>query len=300
MCGRSGLRSIFAALLRDSFENRNGWSMNPEGGARSMWFRGSVGLIALMLAGAAAGVPALAQSGACTALKADLAALDRRAPAADPAGEAIARQQAALQRGMAEHDRLCSPGFLTTVSPKCPQIEQRIEAMQANLVQLQRRAAASTAVPKDDGPRQRLIALLRQNGCDGADDQIVVDYGHPAPGRLVVGGPAPVRERPVLTQPAGGRIFTLPGPNGPIAYREDPGGRVTQLGPASQLGTRSNPDAGSQRRAPSFLGPLFGDPQQERDPYAADPAQGGPDPLDPYGADLNGTFRTLCVRTCDG
>ena len=237
-------------------------------------------------------LPAAAQSPTCTAIRVELAALERRAPSYDPLGDAVARQQASIERGMAEYKRLCTPGLFSNVSPKCPDIAQRLDAMQANLAKLERRSPQTA--PSNDGQRQQLLAELRQNRCDDGAPKLNAIYGKPPPNALTVGGPEVAARQPQRSDQ--GRVFTLPGPNGPVLYREEPGGRIVALGLASKNGTQSDDPYEGQRRIVPRPGEV---PPGVRDPYGDDPTL-TTEQQDPNAADLNGSFRTLCVRTCDG
>ncbi len=221
---------------------------------------------------------ALAQSTVCAELSADLASLNRRAPAYDPYGDAITKQKAAIDRAQADYQRQCSTGLFSRPSPNCPAITERLQAMQANLQKLQR-VAPPAAARTDDPGRQKLLSLMRQNRCGEPGNGIVTTLNAPQPGSLFASS------NPPGTQTSFGRTFTLPGPNGPMIYREEPGGRIVALGPASTLVQPQQP----QRRSAI----LSTDPRDETDPDtpAAD------DTRDP---DASGTYRTLCVRTCDG
>ncbi len=234
--------------------------------------------IALALAGAVLTVEAaLAQSTACANLSADLAGLDRRSPVYDPYGDALTKQRAAIDRAESDYQRQCSTGFFSRPSPNCPSMAYRIQAMQANMQKLQK-AAPQFAARNDSPDRQRLMGLMRQNRC-GEPGSGIITTDRPPPGAITA-GPAPA-------QAGSGRIFILPGPTGPVTYREEPGGHIISLGPASQFDTFQ-----SGRRSNIITNIQRGEP--DPDPYS-DP------PRDTTTADdTSGTYRTLCVRTCDG
>jgi hypothetical protein len=93
------------------------------------------------------------------------------------------------------------------------------------------------------------------------------------------------RQSPGPPDQAAGRTFTLQGPDGPVTYREEPGGRIYAIGPAARL------EPPRDRRSTIITNVPDDDVRSRRTPDMED---------DPSGPDLSGTFRTLCVRTCDG
>lgn len=246
-------------------------------------------------------VPALAQSTTCANLAADLESLNRRAPVYDPYGDAITRQKTSLDRAEADYQRFCSSNLFAKPMQQCPAMTERIQAMQANLDKLQR--TAPKFQPKDDPNRARLINLMRQSHCDerpagtistSPPVQQLLNAGSPGSG--LFGFPTQQRQTgtlttnnpsqpgaPVTTSQSDGRTFILQGPDGPMLYREEANGRIVALGPPPRPSTTdrrstiitTEPDV--QRRSP-------------------DEADGSPD----SDQSLAGTFRTLCVRTCDG
>jgi len=228
---------------------------------------------------------ALAQSTVCANLAADLASLNRRAPAYDPYGDAITKQKAAIDRAQTDFQRQCSTGLFSRPSPNCPSMADRIQAMQANLQKLQR-VAPQFAARTDNPDRQRLMALMRQSHCDEPGSGIVTTFSQPQPGTIAVGpGIRPADAFAPGPQASFGRTFTLPGPNGPVTYREEAGGRIVALGPATSI-------VPVQRERRSNI--ITTEPKDDADPDAPDTADGTRD------SDTSGTYRTLCVRTCDG
>ncbi len=223
---------------------------------------------------------AVAQSTVCANLASDLAGLDRHAAQTDPYGDAIAKQTAALSRAEADYQHSCSTGLFSQPSPACPAMGERIQAMQTNLLRLQH--AAPRGAGRSDDQRARLQALYRQNGCDQSG--VITTYDHPAPGILSVGSRPPAAQDPSGQAPFG-RTFTLDGPNGPVMYREEPGGRIVALGPV----VRVDPQQPGRRSNIISTPPL-----DEPDHVSTEPSD------DDNGPSLSGTYRTLCVRTCDG
>lgn len=231
------------------------------------------------LAGGHSAGSAWAQSAECTSLATERAAIDRRSVDSDPYLQAVARQRAAIDRAQLDYQRYCTAGLFQQPSQHCPQLVQKLQEMQANMAKLEHYQRAPS---REEDRRKSIEARLAQLRCSERPPvqapAVTADYGHPQPGTLVVGGPtrnqaSAVRIGPVATP--GVRTFTINGPNGPMLYREEPGGRLVMIGRAT-VTDAPVPDA-----------PVDGDPLVSDDPNAVPPDDGG-------------TFRTLCVRTCDG
>jgi hypothetical protein len=235
----------------------------------------------LMVAGIAAPETVSAQSQVCRQLQTDYARLQARLEAADPVGDAVGRQQAALARAQADHDRMCGVGLFSRPAAICPDLARRIVEMQTNLQRMGR--GATTARGPDPSllaEKVRLTSALAANGCGAS--------GAPVP-------PAPVAQR-------GG--YGVQGPDGPVTYREGPNGTMIRVG-AAPPPPRPQPVQNNG----GFFGALFGGfTQQPQRPVQPPPGLGpGPGyyeegyPDDEYGdGGGRGAYRTLCVRTCDG
>jgi hypothetical protein len=259
----------------------------------------SAGVMAASGAMAQTAAPIAQASPQCRQLLADYGRIQSRAAASDPVGDAMARQQAALQRAEADYDRMCGPGLFSKPAAICPDIAQRINEMQANIQRMGASNRRGYNDPTLEQDRARVVAALRAAGCGPAG-------AAPAPQPQQAAAPRPV------AQPPGSRVFVVQTSRGPEYYREDPGGRVSPISPptgqqpsrmaASQTppGLRSDPEP----TPGGFFGALFGGNRPPRPsasfgyPQEADPLL----PEDGVGFDEggSGSYRTLCVRTCDG
>lgn len=206
---------------------------------------------------------AAAQSAVCRQLQGDFARVQARLEAADPVGDAVGRQQAALARAQADHDRMCGVSLFTRPAAICPDLARRIVEMQTNLQRMGRSAASRGPDPALLQEKARLAAALGANGCG-----------------------------------AGGRGYAVQGPDGPVIYREGPNGTTIRVAPPARVAERAPPPGGG-----GFLGALFGGFAQPQRPAQPPPGLEEPEPYYEEGyADegTSGAYRTLCVRTCDG
>jgi hypothetical protein len=88
-----------------------------------------------------------------------------------------------------------------------------------------------------------------------------------------------------------GRIFTLQGPNGPMAYREDAGGRIIALGPAEKIDPTNRRVAPVAPQRRDILTTSPDDEEPSGDETSTEPSSS---------REFAGNYKTLCVRTCDG
>jgi hypothetical protein len=223
----------------------------------------SAGLAALLLASP----PAAAQSNAyvCNELTARLATASKMpASKADRWASAITEQRAAIEQNRSALSRCGGSG-----DPRCAAIVARGQQMVANLDNLERQYARLGGDRATGSPeRARLQALMAQMRC-GERDPVAPPGGAVntmppgVPSRVTIGG-----------QPPGTRMTAaeLPVGAGPARIRSAPSG------------------------AGGFFAALFGVP--------VGPAPGDEtieEDVDPgLAEELSGSFRTLCVRTCDG
>lgn len=239
-------------------------------------------LVAALSVGAA-----WAQSTVCTDLARQMNELNRRPSSYNPFTDAIQRQQQAIDQAEAYYQRNCQQGFFAQPSQNCGVIGDRIGQMRANLAKLQR-SAPRAAAQGSDGQRERIFTQMQRYRCDEQRQPTINTYDRPPPGTISVTPPRGPVETPSLPN---GRIFVLPSPNGPMAYREDPGGRVTLLGPADRVDP-------AYRRAqrPQQRGTITVSPDDDEDQPADDETRSD----EPTSRDFSGSYKTLCVRTCDG
>ncbi|MDR3496107.1 MAG: DUF2865 domain-containing protein [Ancalomicrobiaceae bacterium] len=227
---------------------------------------------------------ALAQSNECLSLANERAAIDRRSVDSDPYLQAIIRQRAAIARAETDYQRYCTAGLFRQPSSHCPELVDKLREMQANMAKLERYQRAPS---REEDRRRSIEARMARLNC--ADPPVNADrpvnqgnpitaiFGRPQPGAIVAApsrAPTSSVRFGQATSP-GVRTFTLDGPNGPVLYREEPGGRLVMLGPATATD------------APVTGTPTSDDPMASDDPNAPPPEDGG-------------TYSTLCVRTCDG
>jgi hypothetical protein len=270
-------------------------------------------LAALLLAA----VPADAQQDTCQTLAAQLARLDKAGGALDPLADALLRQRAALERGIADYQRVCGGGGfpLSAPSAQCPAMQARIGEMQQNLAALERRTqrgGQAVQAGNTAGDRARILTAMRQNGCGpgGATAQApqggVIQAG---PGLATRNGEAPITTAPrpgtAIVQ-GNVRYFTVQTRNGPQIYAEEENGRVVAVSsiPNVQPSRYAPPQPQPQRQG-GLISTLFGEqpPAQQLPPgYREDPYAINPDPrFVEQGPPEDGqSYRTLCVRMCDG
>jgi hypothetical protein len=223
----------------------------------------SAAAFALLLVAA----PASAQSNAyvCNELAARLAAASKMpASKADRWASAIAEQRAAIEQNRASLSR-CGGGW----DPRCAAIATRGQQMAANLDNLERQYARLGGDRATGSPEKaRLQAMMAQMRCGERDS--VAPAGSAAstmppgvPSRVTING-----------QPPGGRMTAadVPVGAGPARVRTAPSGPAGFF--AALFGVPVGPAPGEETI------------EEDVDPGLAD--------------DLSGSFRTLCVRTCDG
>lgn len=240
-------------------------------------------LVAVLSSGAAE-----AQSTACGDLAQQLNELNRRPSSYNPYTDAIQRQQQAINQAENYYQRNCQQGFFAQPSQNCGVIADRIGQMQANLAKLQR-AAPRAGAQGSDGQRERILAQMQRYRCDEQRQPTITTYDRPPPGSISV---EPRRGPAETSSLQGGRVFVLPSPNGPMAYREDAGGRVTLLGPADRVDPAyRRPTQRPQQRGTITVSPDDDDDQPADDDMRSD---------EPAPRDFAGSYKTLCVRTCDG
>ncbi|NBN78313.1 DUF2865 domain-containing protein [Microvirga tunisiensis] len=233
------------------------------------------GLRALALAGAiclAATAAGEARTAACDGLERQLA----RAQAAQQGGsgpskwQEAARQQAAAiaaaERDAAYFRCSAQPG-----TPKCSGLIEKIGRMKANLAKIERqRARSEPAAGRGAKDVIRLQAALLRNRCSqtaprsaSADDTAPLKPAQPSGliGRML--GAVPDDDRPLIVAPP------APGQSLSVASR-----------PAGLAGETAGETA-AERRSRAGMSTRASDLPRVRTPAGA-------------------TFRTLCVRTCDG
>jgi hypothetical protein len=137
---------------------------------------GVLRLLALLVAGWATMSAAAAQSDprVCAGLIAQLQRLDRAgsSPDAQRYQAALAQQRRQLDRALEMSDRMhCGGGgfiFGPSPAPQCPELMDRIAAMQQNEQALAARVSQyQGGDPRVEGQRQNVLAALAQNGCGG-------------------------------------------------------------------------------------------------------------------------------------
>jgi hypothetical protein len=223
-------------------------------------------VVALVLAT----LPALAQSYACNDLAAKLATLDRRAASsasspADKWAAAIVEQKQAIASNSASQRRC---GDLR--DPRCAAIYERGRQMAANLVNLERQHArmgggTRSGVSNEQARIRSLMASLHCGEKRDRGTQPIVATFDGSRSRVTINGAAP-------------------GEAG-VTYRIARPGEA----PAEPRPPR--------RENRGLFGFLFGG----ADDAAGDPPPGEEQVIDPSTAQmLSGSYRTLCVRTCDG
>lgn len=213
-------------------------------------------------------VSAAAQSYVCNDLAARLAVVSKRPPSSsDRWANAIAEQKQAIDQNRASLSRCGAPN-----DPRCAAIVQRGQQMAANLAMLERQHAqmggAASAGSTEQGRIQALMAQMRcgEKPAPGAPPITATFDGSRS--QVIINGARP-------GQPPTTLRVAAPGETPP--------------------GVGAAPPPPRQR---SLLGMLFGGNS------AGDPEPGqetGEQVIDPATAQLlSGSYRTLCVRTCDG
>ena len=218
-----------------------------------------------IVAGFAAG-EARAQSYVCNDLSAKLATLQRRPPSAsDRWAGAITEQRQALDQNRKAQARCGAVN-----DPQCAAIVERGRQMQANLAVLERQHAQLGGGSGASGEEGRIRALMAQLRC----------------GEKPAAGAAPITATFDGTRSRVTINGATPGQAG-VTYRV---GRPDETPP----GLEPRPKAENR----GFFSLLFGGNS------AGDPEPGGAGEeqvIDPATAQmLSGSYRTLCVRTCDG
>jgi hypothetical protein len=212
-----------------------------------------------------------AQSYVCNDLASKLASLERRPVAATPGDRwaaAIEEQKQAIGQNRTAQAR-CGDAR----DPRCAAIVERGRQMDANLVNLQRQHArmgggGSSVAASSSAEQARIRALMAQMRCGEK----------PAPGAQPVTATFDGTRSRVTINGA------TPGAPG-VTYR------VARPGEPPP-GVRSE----QKREGSGLFGFLFGGSSA-----AGDPEPGEEEVIDPSTARmLSGSYRTLCVRTCDG
>lgn len=216
---------------------------------------------------ALASAPAQAQSYVCNDLAAKLAVAQKRpASNSDRWGSAIAEQRQAIEQNRASLARCGAPS-----DPRCAAIADRGKQMVANLATLERQHATMGGPSPAASEEARIRTLMAQLRCGekqapGAAPITATFDGTRS--RVTIAGATP-------GQPAVTYRIARPG--------EEPPGLAPQA---------------PRPESRSLFGLLFGGNS------AGDPEPGGPGEeqvIDPATAQmLSGSYRTLCVRTCDG
>jgi len=224
----------------------------------------TAGLLAVSML-ALASLPAAAQSYACNDLAAKLASLEKRAPSnSDRWAGAIAEQRQAIEQNRTSQAR-CGDAR----DPRCVAIADRGRQMAANLAVLERQHAqmggGGSAASNEQARIRTLMSQLRCGEKPAPGVQPVTATFDGTRSRVTINGAAPGQ----------------PG----VTYRIAAPGEAPRPAPPP-------------KRETSFFGMLFGGNS------AGDPEPGQADEeqvIDPATAQmLSGSYRTLCVRTCDG
>ena len=226
--------------------------------------RGIAALSAVIaFVGGFGGGEARAQSYVCADLSAKLANLQKRPPStSDRWAGAIAEQRQALDQNRRSQARCGAVN-----DPQCAAIVERGRQMQANLAVLERQHAQLGGGSGASSEEGRIRALMAQLRCGEK----------PAPGA------APITATFDGTRSRVTINGTVPGQAG-VTYRvARPGETPPGLEPPPKAENRG------------FFSLLFGGNS------AGDPEPGEEQVIDPATAQmLSGSYRTLCVRTCDG
>ena len=217
--------------------------------------------VALTLSAASAG----AQSYVCNDLAAKLATLEKRTSSspADRWAAAIVEQKQAITQNRASQARCGSP-----FDPRCAAIAERGQKMEANLASLERQHAKMGGGGGAASEQARLRTLMTQMRCGERQQpgaQPITATFDGARSRVTING-------------------AVPGQAG-VTYR------VAQPG-ETPPGVRTE----QRRENRGLFGFLFGGGDT-----TGDPQPGEEQVIDPSTAQMfSGSYRTLCVRTCDG
>lgn len=231
--------------------------------------------------------PAFAQSSQCRQLSAQLANLDSDPSRVSPAYRQWDQRVADQRRAMAATERQARAGRcgaggrqgLGTPHPQCGQILSTLEKMRSNLRRLeQRRNRYAGNRGQADGAKRRIRQRMEAAGCNGPQRRQAADRTQE---RRVTGN------RQTFTDPIGRERGGAPEPRSQ-ANRE--GGLLARL-----FGRPDVERAPTTSRSRYYRGGTEGRRRYRR---VLTPNE---DFVDDYsnGA-FRGTFRTMCVRQCDG
>jgi len=241
--------------------------MRPRSGVRAKGTRivAAVVTIAVVAAAGFGAVPAAAQSYVCNDLAAKLAALQRQpASGSDRWAAAITEQRQAIATNQASQARCGNPN-----EGRCLAIAERGRQMAANLANLERQHAQMRPSPaaSEQARIQKLMSQLRCGEKPAPGAQPITATFDGTRSRVVINGSVP--GQPGVTYRVAAPGETPPGVR--TAPRQENRGLFGIL----------------------FGGNSAGDPEE--------PQPGEEQVIDPATAQmLTGSYRTLCVRTCDG
>ena len=214
----------------------------------------------------AVAAPAAAQSYICNDLTAKLAVLQKRpATSADRWAGAISEQRQAIEQNRASQQRCGNPA-----DPRCAAIAERGRQMAANLAVLERQhsklGGAQSGAAAEETRIRTLMAQLRCGERQAPGAQPITATFDGSRSRVTINGATPGQA--------------------PVTYRIAAPGETPP-------GVTTAP----KRENRGLFGMLFGGGVS--DPTEPDP--GEEQVIDPSTAQmLSGSYRTLCVRTCDG
>lgn len=276
--------------------------------------------------------PSVAQNAACRGLQAQLTKLDRSSSGGSPNFKKWSKSVANQRQAIRQTERQARAGKCRikgkksggTPHPKCGQIESTLSRMSANLAKLERRRDRYAGNGNSSAKARRTIQRKIQNLQCGAKKQRKAEKK------------APVKKKTKISKPQIQKIKTRKAEQRKkIATRK----RTAAQKPRSQVlinpGRRQREgeprqDAGRQQAGSGLFSLLFGQPVRNEDraderryqrPSSRvrfraprrtrnrrrDPVRFGnrPAPEDDFFDDFpsgnfNGTYRTMCVRQCDG
>ncbi|WP_333823567.1 DUF2865 domain-containing protein [Pinisolibacter sp.] len=223
-------------------------------------------IVGAVVAVALSAASAEAQSYVCNDLAAKLASLEKRASSspADRWAAAIAEQKQAITQNRASQARCGNP-----FDPRCAALVERGQKMAANLASLERQHARMGGGGGASNEQARLRTLMTQLRCGERQQpgaQPITATFDGTRSRVTINGAAP-------------------GQSG-VTYR------IAQPG-ETPPGVRTEP----RQENRGLFGFLFGGGGNS----AGDPEPSQEQVIDPTTAQmLSGSYRTLCVRTCDG